>query len=84
MVRGDGSQHFVELIDIVEVEMTTFICRVGHCLRTTLICRALATSMMVSMLRRKPQLTRIQRTLRLFPGICEAASTNIHSGFGFR
>ena len=69
MVRGDGSQHFVELIDMVEVQLiVTFICRVGHCRehdfdlpRTSDIDDGFDVTL------KDPELTCIQRTWRLFP-----------------
>jgi hypothetical protein len=69
MVRGDGSQHFVELIDMVEVEMiVTFIRRVGHCRENDFdLPRTSDIDDGFDVTSKDPELTRIQRTLRLFP-----------------
>src|SRR5207248_227299 len=64
MVRGDGSQHFVELIDMVEM----FIRRVGHCRENDFdLARTSYIDDGFDVTSKDPKLTRIQRTLRFFP-----------------
>ena len=67
MVRGDGSQHFVELIDTPE-RTVTFIRRVGHCRKNDFDLPS--TSDIddgFDVTSKDPELTRIQRALRFFP-----------------
>src|SRR5438477_9318021 len=68
MVRGDGSQHFVELIDTAE-RTVTFIRRVGHCRKNDFdLPRTSDIDDGFDVTSKDPELTRIQRTLRQFPG----------------
>src|SRR5205814_3761265 len=68
MVCGDGPQHFVELIDIVKMSVT-FIRRVGHCRENDFdLPRTSDIDDGFNITSKDPELTRIQRTLRLFPG----------------
>src|SRR6188472_2461547 len=67
MVRGDGSQHFVELIDMVEMTVT-FIRRAGHCRENDFdLPRTSDIDDGFDVTSKDPELTRIQRTLRHFP-----------------
>src|SRR5204862_3940550 len=68
MVRGDGSQHFVELIDTAE-RTVTFIRRVGHCRKNEFgLPRTSDIDDGFDVTSKDPELTRIQCTLRHFPG----------------
>jgi hypothetical protein len=69
MVRGDGSQCFVQLIEIVEVEMTVMLIRrVGHCRENDFdLPRTSNIDDGFDVTSKYPELTRIQRMFRLFP-----------------
>ena len=72
MVRGDGSQHFVELIDTLCVELIDmvemFIRQAGHCRENDFdLPRTSDIDDGFDVTSKDPELTCIQRTFRLFP-----------------